>query len=369
MANVKLGKFTMADYAAEKPLGISSSGEFIYAKDLIKKKSAPMFGAVMASPDNKIKLALARMDLEPDFEIGILNFGGKLTKEEVIKHIEDQSALGVQFTNIEVNYSDHFTQQFLGNIPIPKSMPVIKPVNTKPEVPEDWKWLPPKQMGLFKSRVLFCENTTDSIISPAAKYRIANVHPVFAARGFEVICLEGANDIRKNFQSKATDFRVCYIGGSGHGNYSTFTGNQQTVILRVGNYKPSEVKKEIIHFLSCETARTLGPDTVRKGAYAFVGYDENYVVDLANSDLYWASDSQFDISIANGRTVEQAIADMYAKYDLLIASVPGTSTAATLLNNKNLVRSPVSGANWGNKKASIHSSFVNNISFGEFVSR
>ena len=369
MSDVKIGKFTMADYAAEKPVGIGSSGEFIYAKDLLKKKSPLNFGATMAAPDNKIKLALARINLEPDFEIGILDDGMKYTKDQVMKHIQDQTVMGVQFMDMEVNYSSHFSQQVLGNIPLPKSMPVIKPVNTKPQVPDDLKGLPPKSLSLFKSRVLFCENTTDAIIAPAANYRIANVHPVFVARGFEVICLKGTDDIRNNFQSKATDIRMCYIGGSGHGNYSTFTGDQQAAVLRVGGYSASEVKKEVIHFLSCQTARTLGPDAVSKGAYAFIGYDENYVVDLGSSDLYWACDSQFDISMANGWTVQQAIADTYAKYDLTIASVPGTSTAATLLGNKNLIRSPVSGPSWGNKATSIKSSFVNNISFGQSVSR
>ena len=366
MADVKIGKFTMADYAAEKPVGISSTGALIYAKDLLKKKAAPMmFGAAMAAPDNRIKLALARLEMEPDFEIGIFGTEMKYSKQDLIKLIEDQTSIGIQFMDMEVNYSSHFTQQLMGTIPILKSMPVIKPVNTKPTVPANLQNLPPTQLGIFKARALFCENTTDPITGPAANYRIQNVHPIFVKRGFEVIALIGADAIRNNFQSKAKDIRVCYIGGTGHGSYTTFTGNQQTVVLKVGGYKPGEVRKGVIHFLSCQTARTLGPDTVKKGAFAYVGYDENYVVDLGNQDLYYACDSQFDISMANGRTVEQAVMDTYAKYDVTIASVPGTSTAAFLLSNKNLVRSPVSGASWGKKATTINSSFFNNISFGE----
>ena len=354
MADVKLGKFTMADYAAEKPVGIGSTGELIYPKDLLKKKSAPMmFSAAMAAPDNRIKLALARLDLEPDFEIVIFGSDFKYTKDDLIKHIKDQTSMGMQFMDMEVNYSSHFSQQLMGTLPILKSMPVIKPVNTKPEVPANLQGLPPSQLGIFKARVLFCENTTDPIIAPAANYRIQNVHPVFVKRGFEVIALIGSNAIQKNFQSKATDIRVCYIGGTGHGSYTTFTGDQQSVVLKVGGYKPGVVRKEVIHFLSCQTARTLGPDTVKKGAYAYVGYDESYVVDLGSPELYYACDSQFDISMANGRTVEQAVADTNAKYDVTISSVPGTSTAAFLLSNKNLIRSPVSGPSWGKKDTTL----------------
>ena len=368
MKYVKLGKFSLPDYASEKPISIRGNGQLIYAEDLLKKKQPPSFGLALAAPENKTKLALERIRLEPDFEFGVINKVGKYNKQEVMKHIKDQTSLGLQFTDIEVQYAEYFTNQLLGKIAIPsKVVPAVRPIDKFPPIPADWRWVPRPRWRGFQTSVLFCENTTDAVTTPAANYRIANVHPVFATRGFNIITQQGVNDIRVNFQTNSKKPHVVFISGIGHGNYTTYTGHLQTVLLQVGNYDPLEVSGKVIHFLSCETGRTLGPDTVARGAKAYVGYDENFVFDWANANLYWPCDSQFDISMANGRTVEQAVADTYAKYDAAIASVPGTSTAATLLSDKNLLRSPVSGAVWGSKTTRILPYIFYYIRFADYM--
>jgi hypothetical protein len=283
--------------------------------------------------------------------------------------------LGVQFTNIEVNYAEFFKQQLLGKAPLSEGKTVAKlgkaakTSKAAPVIPADWKWIPKSKWGFFKSRVLFCENTTDSVTTPAATYRIKNVHPVFASKGFEVIVLKDVNDIRTNFAPKAKDPRVVYISGIGHGGYNSYTGHNFDPLLQIGVYTNDEVKKKSMHFLSCETARDLGPDTVGKGASSYAGYTENFVFDWDNANLYWQCDSQYDISMANGKTAEQAVADTIAKYNAAIASVPGTSTAATLLSDRNLLRSPVSGAEWGSKTARIYPYIFYYTSFAAFASR
>jgi hypothetical protein len=84
MRTVKLGKFTLPDYAAEKPVMIRSNGQLIYASDLLKKTQPPRFGAALASPENKAKLAIERLKIEPDFVFGVIGGNGKYTKAEVL---------------------------------------------------------------------------------------------------------------------------------------------------------------------------------------------------------------------------------------------------------------------------------------------
>lgn len=369
MKTVKLGKFALPDYAAEKPLMIRGSGELIYPSDLLKKKQAPSFGVSLASPENKAKLATARLKLEPDFFYGVINKVGKYSKAEVLKHIQDQTSLGLQFTDIEVNYAEYFANQLLGNLPKVPPKLQISPIEKLPAIPSDWRWIPQGYWKFFRTRVVFCENTTDGVTTPAANYRIANVHPVFAAKGFEVVSLEGANDSRANFIPNTKNSRTVYISGIGHGNYTTYTGNMNSPVIQVGGYDAAEVNGKVIHLLSCETAKTLGPDTVTHGAKAFAGYTENFVFDWANANLYWPCDSQFDISMANGKTVEQAIADTINKFNAAIATVPGTGTAANLFNDRNLLRSPVSGAAWGSKTQRIFPYVFYYVSFAAFMSR
>ncbi len=353
MKTVKLGKLSVAQYVTDKPVGIRGNGDLIYASELVTKKVAPSFGISLATKENKIKLALARIKVEPDFELGVLNKVGRYSKKEIIRHIEGETSLGLELVDIETKYAEFFTQQMLGSPGLPP-IPPSRIIPQIPRIPKEWKWVPRKQWKFFKTTVVFCENTTDGVTTPAATYRIANVHKAFKDKGFDVISLQGVNDIRSNFIPQAEKAWVVYLGGIGHGSYTTYTGHSFNHILEVGHYNANEVKGKVIHYLSCETGRDLGPNTVSNGSKAYVGYTENFVFDWANANLYWQCDSQFDLSMCAGKTVEQAIADTYAKYDAAIASVPGTSTASTLLNDKYLLRSPVSGSAWGSKTAKIY---------------
>src|ERR1700733_4248298 len=98
----RIGGFTVPAYVAQKPLMIRENGELLYPADLIKKKRAPSFGVALASPENKAKLATARLKAEPDIVFGVIDEIGRYSKAEVLRHIRDQTPLGLQFTDIEV---------------------------------------------------------------------------------------------------------------------------------------------------------------------------------------------------------------------------------------------------------------------------
>ncbi|HTN46214.1 MAG TPA: hypothetical protein VL098_07680 [Flavipsychrobacter sp.] len=353
MTTVKLGKLNLPKFAAEKAIGVRGDGTLMYAQEVISGKTPPKFGLELTSADNKAKLAIQRIKQEPDLKIGVIN-EGLYTKAEIISHIENQTALGKQIADAEAQYAEFLLNQMLGKTPLLTAKFAMPKAEILPAIPAEWKAIPKVQWKLFNNKVLFCENTTDSVTNQAAMYRIANVHPVFANRGFEVIKLDGVNDNRTNFAARAKESRVVYISGIGHGNYSVYTGHSNAAVLQVGGYDPLEIKNKCIHLLSCRTARDLGPNTVTNGTKAYAGYTENFTFTWANSDLFWKADSQFDISMALGRTAEQSVADTVAQFNAGIAAVPGTTTAALLLQDKGLLRSPVSGAAWGSKSARIY---------------
>jgi hypothetical protein len=74
------------------------------------------------------------------------------------------------------------------------------------------------------------------------------------------------------------------IIGVGHGSQTSFTGQNEALILEVGKYNPREIKGKVIKLLSCQTGVALGPDLVKNGAKAFLGYKDDYV---------WVVDSDF----------------------------------------------------------------------------
>ncbi len=80
------------------------------------------------------------------------------------------------------------------------------------------------------------------------------------------------------------------IIGTGHGDASSFTGQNENVILEVGKYNPVEVNGKVIKLLSCKTGKLLGPDLIENGAAAFLGYKDDYVwvCDADHAATPWA---------------------------------------------------------------------------------
>ncbi|KKN87047.1 hypothetical protein LCGC14_0263170 [marine sediment metagenome] len=95
---------------------------------------------------------------------------------------------------------------------------------------------------------------------------------------------------RKPFQLLAPQSDI--IIGTGHGDVDVFTGQNEVVILEVGQYDPREIEGKIIKLLSCQTAEYLGPDLVKNGCVAFLGYTDDYVwvVDADLASRPWADD-------------------------------------------------------------------------------
>ena len=85
-----------------------------------------------------------------------------------------------------------------------------------------------------------------------------------------------------SFLVRRTPFRLTapqsdIIIGVGHGDETAFTGQNEALILEVGKYDPREVRGKVIKLLSCQTGVALGPDLIKNGAEAFLGYVDDYV--------------------------------------------------------------------------------------------
>lgn len=331
---MKIGSLDFKDYAAEKPLFITEEGEFVTAHQIAQEPVLGMGSLFVLSDDLKMKLVLERFALEPDFKLGIIGLG-LYTKDEVIHHIEDQTELGQTLLEAEIGYCN----ELIGDLTASPTVPEWPKIPDQPMVPfPDWKRQKRCIYLKLVNRVLFCENTTDGVTTPFARYRIANVHNVFRARGFTIVVLQGADDIRANFLGHAKNVLTVYISGIGHGSYTTYTGHNHNHILEVGHYDVAEVKQKAFHLLSCQTARDLGPDTIAKGARCYAGYNENFKLiwddgttpAVNEFELFARSDSTFDIMMARGATAKAAYDATIQAFNAARALVPNT-LAATLL--------------------------------------
>ena len=329
---MKIRKFEFKDYAAKKPVTVSAKGEFLTASDVVADISLSLGSLFTLSSELQMKLTLERYKIEPDFKLGIIGVG-VLTKNELIEHIRTKSDIGQLALRAEIGYCNELLTALKTNVITP--WPSITDITD--EKSPFWKTDKNCIYLRLRNRALFCENTTDSVTTPFANYRIANVHPVFEKRGYAVIVLQGTDDIRANFVPVAKSRLTAYISGVGHGNYTTYTGHWHDHILEVGNYDAAEVKGKAMHFLSCQTGAQLGPDTVANGSKAYAGYTENFILQWDDSStpideflLFAKCDSTFDIMMAKGSTAKQAYDATIRAFNAAISQVPNT-VAATYL--------------------------------------
>jgi hypothetical protein len=332
---MKIGKLQFKAYAAKKPLTISATDKFLTPSEIVSQVSLSLGSLHTMSTDAQMKLALKRYKMEPDFKLAIVGVG-ILTKDEVIKHIKAQTEFGQLALQAEMQYCNELMHMLTAR-KIPSWPKVPKYPIPKSKWPY-WKRVKKCVWLRLRTRAVFCENTTDSVTTPFAKYRMANVHPVFKARGFAVVVLKGTEDVRTNFIPHAKNGLTVYLSGIGHGSYTTYTGHWGNHILQVGQYDPAEVKNKALHFLSCQTAAQLGPDTVAKGSKSYAGYTENFILQWDDPStpavdefkLFAKSDSTFDMMMAKGATAQQAYDATVQAFNAAINQVPNTIAATYL---------------------------------------
>lgn len=171
----------------------------------------------------------------------------------------------------------------------------------------------------FRVTVLGIDSNFEPATLAGYQYREKNVYPYMAKKGFALDKCQGVMARRIYVAPRARQSGVVYITGVGHGSYKTYTGHYYDPIFDVGNYSADEPKGKIVHLLSCETARELGPDFVRNGCRAYFGYDEDFVFSPSDSAVFFECDSEIDRAIADGLTAAKVYARVEALFRRRIA--------------------------------------------------
>jgi hypothetical protein len=161
--------------------------------------------------------------------------------------------------------------------------------------------------------VVGIDANSDEVTRAAFDYRQRCLYGKLNDLGVTVVLYDGVDDSRRNVSRAACAASTRYLTGEGHGGPKEFTGQNGELIFKVGNYDACEVREKIVHLLSCETARELGPSMVRKGCKAFFGYDISFTFPLEFADIFIACDSQIDLGFASGLTAAQ-VYDKAAAY-------------------------------------------------------
>jgi hypothetical protein len=196
----------------------------------------------------------------------------------------------------------------------------------------------------------------EPITQAGFQYRQTNVYPYLEAKGFAIQRCQGSLARRIYVAPAARQANVIYITGIGHGTYDTFTGDYYDPVFSAGNYSPEEVQGKIVHLLSCETAGKLGPNFVSHGCRAFFGYDENFSFQMDIAAVFFQCDSEIDRAFADGLSAADVYSRVVTLFNKNIAALRAHGSdykAATMEFDRDHLRAPSSGPQWGDPTAKI----------------
>lgn len=142
--------------------------------------------------------------------------------------------------------------------------------------------------------------------------------------GLNVIDLEKDKAVRAEFFNAIDEHNPIYITGVGHGNETTFTGQNYSVLLKVDDQETiKRVPNRHFHLLSCRTGAQLGPWLVDNGAVAYHGYKVTYYFIISTfpntyAKPFFDSDTTIDRVLFEGKTHKEAKQACIAKYNQYI---------------------------------------------------
>lgn len=95
-------------------------------------------------------------------------------------------------------------------------------------------------------------------------------------KGCDVFDLNKKRANRKEFESVIRKKGPTLVFLNGHGDYDVVAGQDNEKIVCAGNNEQL-LKAKIVYALSCRSGKILGPSSIKSGADAYIGYDEDFI--------------------------------------------------------------------------------------------
>jgi|GEM_PF-3023773 len=163
------------------------------------------------------------------------------------------------------------------------------------------------------------------------KHYIENYSVKVAERtGLSVERIYGDEFIPETFYSKLEKFNPVFLSVCGHGNGTTFTGQNEVEMIKVGDEERAKAwSGRVVNFLSCSIGQELVPWLVEKGLKSAMAYDDVYYfmadpTNFPNSYAFWFFNAHFtfDVNLYKGCTVREAHQLTLDKYQENIEKAP-----------------------------------------------
>ncbi len=95
-------------------------------------------------------------------------------------------------------------------------------------------------------------------------------------KGIKVWNLEGERANRKEVESILKKRKPSLVFLNGHGNDGVVAGHNNEVLIEAGENE-DVLDSKIVYALSCKSGKKLGPESIKKGATVYMGYDDDFI--------------------------------------------------------------------------------------------
>ncbi len=124
---------------------------------------------------------------------------------------------------------------------------------------------------------------------------------------------------------------------NGHGNDVSITGHDEEVLIEAGK-NSNLLKDKVVYMRSCDSGKVLGPQAIKEGVKAFIGYtelfrfwtDNNSVKNPLNDEYatpFFETSNQVALSLIKGKSAKESHDDSIKVYEKVIGKLL-TSDAA-----------------------------------------
>jgi len=145
--------------------------------------------------------------------------------------------------------------------------------------------------------------------------------------GLEIVVLSGAEAAPKELLEAVSDMKPDFVAFNGHGDSRSLYGYDNVLLVSADDdLEPFSGK--IIHALACDAGAELGPELVRIGAKAFIGYIEPFQFYIEAANLFLEPAYEVVKSICSGDSVLTAYGKSQEMYKKNLAVVMATATSS-----------------------------------------
>ena len=150
-------------------------------------------------------------------------------------------------------------------------------------------------------------------------------------RNISVIDLDKEKATKNKVESYLKKQQPTIVIFNGHGNDTCVTGQDEESLIESGK-NSHLLKDKIVYMRSCDSGKILGPQVIKEGAKAFIGYkelfrfwtDNNFIQKPLKDTFaqpFFETSNQVALSLIKGKTAEESHEDSLMNYERTISKL------------------------------------------------